>query len=78
MVAEPLTREDAIQALRRAVPELDQYFANCSIEIVAARDWYFKNGTFDLNRVIRGWNENSRASAKGYAGVKMTGDTTWA
>jgi signal transduction histidine kinase/PAS domain-containing protein len=78
VVAEPLTGEDATQALRRAVPNLDQYLADSSIEIVAARDWYLKNGTFDLNRVIRGWNEKlARASAKGYAGVRVTGDTAW-
>jgi PAS domain S-box-containing protein len=78
VVAEPLTREDARQALKRAVPELDQYLADCSIEIVAARDWYLHEGTFDLDRVISGWNEKlARASARGYAGVRVTGDTAW-
>src|ERR1700692_1928211 len=78
VVAEPLTGEDATQALRRAVPDLDQYLDDSSIEIVAARDWYLQNGTFDLNRVIRGWNEKlARASAKGYEGVRVTGDTAW-
>ncbi|HEY4934130.1 MAG TPA: MEDS domain-containing protein [Terriglobales bacterium] len=52
--------------------------ADESIEIVAARDWYLQDGTFDLNRVIRGWNEKlARASARGYAGVRVTGDTAW-
>ena len=78
VVAEPLTVEDAMQALRRAVPDLDRYLADHSIEIVAARDWYLQDGTFDLNRVISGWNEKlARASARGYAGVRVTGDTAW-
>ncbi len=78
VVAEPLTEKDATQALRRVVPDLDQYLDESSIEIVAARDWYLQDGTFDLNRVIRGWNEKlARASAKGYAGVRVTGDTAW-
>jgi PAS domain S-box-containing protein len=78
VVAEPLTGEDARHALKRAVPDLDQYLADCSIEIVAARDWYLHEGTFDLNRVISGWNEKlARASARGYAGVRVTGDTAW-
>src|ERR1700726_513280 len=34
VVAEPLTGEDATQALSRAVPDLDQYLADSSIEIV--------------------------------------------
>jgi C4-dicarboxylate-specific signal transduction histidine kinase len=78
VVAEPLTGEDARHALKRAVPDLDQYLAEQSIEIVAARDWYLQDGTFDLNRVISGWNEKlARASARGYAGVRVTGDTAW-
>jgi C4-dicarboxylate-specific signal transduction histidine kinase len=78
VVAEPLTGEDARQALKRAVPDLDQYLDEHSIEIVVARDWYLQDGTFDLNRVIRSWNEKlASASARGYAGVRVTGDTAW-
>ena len=78
VVAEPLGEEDARQALERSIPDLDQYLADQSIEIVAARDWYLQDGTFDLNRVISGWNEKlARASARGYAGVRVTGDTAW-
>src|SRR6202521_2022746 len=78
VVAEPLVVEDARRALERAVPDLDQCLADQSIEIVAARDWYLQDGTFDLNRVISGWNEKlARASARGYAGVRVTGDTAW-
>jgi len=78
VVAEPLTGEDARHALKRVVPDLDQYLADQSIEIVAARDWYLQDGTFDLNRVISGWNEKlARASARGYTGVRVTGDTAW-
>jgi signal transduction histidine kinase len=78
VVAEPLTGEDARHALKRAVPDLDKYLADQSIEIVTAREWYLQDGTFDLNRVISGWNEKlARASTRGYAGVRVTGDTAW-
>ena len=78
VVAEPLTGEDARLALKGVVPDLDQYLADHSIEIVAARDWYLQDGTFDLKRVISGWNEKlTSASARGYAGVRVTGDTAW-
>ena len=78
VVAEPLAVEDAWLALKQAVPEFDRYLTDHSIEIVQARDWYFPDGHFDLNRVISGWNEKlARASAKGYAGVRVTGDTAW-
>src|SRR5882757_2368656 len=78
VVAEPLGVEDATRALKEAVPNFDQYFADRSIEIVGARDWYLQDDTFDLNRVIAGWNEKlAHAAARGYAGVRVTGDTAW-
>jgi C4-dicarboxylate-specific signal transduction histidine kinase len=78
VVAPPLTEAEALRALRQAVPDFDRYVLEGSIEIVAARDWYLHDGRFDLKRVIGGWNEKlARASAKGYAGVRVTGDTAW-
>jgi len=78
VVAAPVTREDAAQALQRAVPDFDRYVADGSIEIVSADEWYLPDGRFDLKRVIRGWNEKlARASGRGYAGVRVTGDTAW-
>ncbi|HEY6768623.1 MAG TPA: MEDS domain-containing protein [Candidatus Sulfotelmatobacter sp.] len=78
VVAEPVAVEQATRALKRAVPDLEQYLSEQSIEIVAARDWYFPDGKFDLNRVIRGWNQKlAHASSRGYAGVRVTGDTAW-
>src|ERR1700726_1130197 len=78
VVAEPLTIEEAIDALKDAVPDLDQYLADPSIEIVSAHDWYLEGGTFDLKRVTGRWHEKlAHASARGYAGVRVTGDTAW-
>ena len=78
VVAEPLTIEEATDALKNAVPDLDRHLTDLSIEIVSARDWYFQGGTFDLKRVTGGWHEKlARASARGYAGVRVTGDTAW-
>jgi C4-dicarboxylate-specific signal transduction histidine kinase len=78
VVAEPLAVEEATRSLKQAVPDLDRYLSEESIEIVAARDWYFPDGQFELKRVISGWNEKlAQASARGYAGVRVTGDTAW-
>ena len=77
-VAAPLTGEDVTHALKRAVPDFDRYLNDQSIEIVLARDWYLQNGRFDRKRVTGGWNEKlARASARGYAGVRVTGDSAW-
>jgi signal transduction histidine kinase len=78
VVAEPLREEEARHALKQVVPDLDRYLADHSIEIVSAGDWYLQGGTFDLKRVIGGWQEKlARASARGYAGVRVTGNTAW-
>jgi len=77
-VAEPLTIEEAKYALKGAVPDLDRYLADSSIEMMPACDCYLQGGTFDLKRVAGGWVEKlARASARGYAGVRVTGDTAW-
>jgi C4-dicarboxylate-specific signal transduction histidine kinase len=48
------------------------------MEIIAAHDWYLQDGRFDLERVIRGWNEKlADALARGFAGARVTGDTAW-
>jgi C4-dicarboxylate-specific signal transduction histidine kinase len=78
VVAEPLTIEEATDVLKGAVPDLDRYLTDSSIEIVSACDWYLQGGTFDLKRVTGRWHEKlARASARGYAGVRVTGDTAW-
>jgi len=78
VVAEPLTIEEATDALKDAVPDLDRYLADFSMEIVSGSNWYLRGGTFDLRGVTGGWHEKlARASARGYAGVRVTGDTSW-
>jgi signal transduction histidine kinase len=78
VVSEPMTVDEATRALGRAVPNLDRLLKEGTIEIVPARDWYLHDGVFDLNRVLAGWHDAlARALAKGYAGVRVTGDTAW-
>src|ERR1700726_1393746 len=77
-VAAPLTGEDVTHALKRAVPDFDRYLNDQSIEIVLARAWYLQNARFYRKRVTGGWSEKlARASARGYAGVRVTGDSAW-
>jgi C4-dicarboxylate-specific signal transduction histidine kinase len=78
IVAEPLTIEEATDALKDAVPDLDRYLADSHLEIASARDWFLPDGTFDGRRVTGGWYEKlASVSARGYAGMRVTGDTTW-
>ena len=78
IVAEPLTIDEARAALKNAVPDLDRYFAGSRLEIVAARDWFLPGGAFDGKRLTASWYEKlASLSAKGYPGMRITGDTTW-
>src|SRR3989442_1276627 len=78
VVAEPVREDEARHALKQVVPDLDRYRADHSIDIVSAGDWYLQDGTFDLRRVMSGWHERlALAMARGYAGVRVTGDTAW-
>ena len=78
VVAEPLTIEGARDALKGTMPDLDRYLEHSSVEITPACDCYLHGGTFDLERVTGGWLDKlARASARGYAGLRVTGDTAW-
>jgi signal transduction histidine kinase len=78
VVAEPLTIQEAADAMKDAMPDFNRFRADSRIEIVSARDWYLQGGIFDLKRVTDAWHEKlGYASAKGYTGVRVTGDTAW-
>jgi DNA-binding CsgD family transcriptional regulator len=78
LVPEPLTEAKAQRALRQHLPDSDRYLADGSIEIVSSRKWYLKRGKFSRERVARIWNEKlEQASARGYAGVRATGNAFW-
>src|SRR5262245_10171681 len=78
IVAEPLTIGEARDALKDAVPDLDRCLADSRVEIVSARDWFLQGGTFDGKRLTDAWYEKlARVSARGYPGLRVTGDTTW-
>ena len=78
VVAEPITIEEATHVLKEAVPDLDRYLADSSLEFTAARDWFLQGGEFDGKRVSSQFQEKlALASARGYPGMRVSGDTTW-
>jgi len=78
IVAEPVTIEEAKEALKDAVPDLERYLADCRVEIVPASDIFLQGGKFDGKRVADTMTAKlASVSGKGYAGVRVTGDTSW-
>ncbi|HZR17393.1 MAG TPA: MEDS domain-containing protein [Verrucomicrobiae bacterium] len=70
--------EKAKEALREAVPNLDQCLAEGDIEIVPHTEWYFTQGALALDQVLAGWKKKlTKALAKGYAGMRASGNGTW-
>jgi C4-dicarboxylate-specific signal transduction histidine kinase len=78
IVTEPLTIAEATDALKEAVPDLDRHLAESRIEIVSADDFFLQGGTVDRKRVTDAlFAKLAGVSPRGYAGVRLTGDTSW-
>ena len=77
-VSDPIPLEEAMRALRYAIPEFDKRLSAGQIELLRGREWYLKGDQFDLKKITRGWSEKLRtALAKGYAGMRVSGDAFW-
>ncbi len=78
VTSQPLEVEDAKEALRKAVPDIDVYLEKGQLEIILYYPWYVKDGAFDSDRVLNGWIEKLKtALANGYDGLRLTGNTFW-
>ncbi len=75
---ELMTVEEAKRALAQAVPDLDRHLADENIEILNGADWYLEKNAFNLGRVTEAWHAKlKRALARGYDGMRVSGDTFW-
>ena len=76
--SELMTVEEAKEALAQAVPDLDKRLTAEDIEILNGLDWYLEENVFNLERVTRAWDAKlKRALARGYDGMRVSGDTFW-
>ena len=56
----------------------DEYLRKGQIEIIPYDEWYMLGGTFNDDRVLAGWvSKLEQALARGYAGLRLTGNTFW-
>jgi PAS domain S-box-containing protein len=78
VTGDPVSGTDARQALIEGIPDLEARAQVGQIEILDARRWYLASGSFEAQRVLDGWAEKERlAIERGYAGLRVTGDTSW-
>ncbi len=77
-VSDPITKRDAIKALRRAIPDFDRLLAAERFELLPGTEWYLKGDQFALQRITGGWSEKlSTALAEGYDGMRVSGNAFW-
>ena len=78
VTSEPLSADEAENAMRNALPEVDRYFKNGQIEIIPYSDWYVKEGSFNSDRVLNGWIDKlNNGLMKGFEGLRLSGNTFW-
>jgi DNA-binding CsgD family transcriptional regulator len=77
-ISEPVTEQEARDALAQSVPDFERHLAKGRIEFLSGRDWYLKGEEFDLQRITGGWHEKLRAAlADGFAGMRVSGNAFW-
>jgi PAS domain S-box-containing protein len=77
-LSSPLSEEESRNGLRLAVPDLDRYEADGSLELLAGREWYLTEGHFNRRDVEGGWTAKlDRALAQGYDGIRVAGNALW-
>ena len=78
LVAEPTTTTKARDALRRAVPDLERYQAEGSIEIHQHREWLLNARPLDLELMISAFNQKlAQALDRGFPGMRVSGSPAW-
>src|ERR1700722_3340702 len=77
-ISDPITEGEALESLRKGVPNFTKYLSEDGITILPGYEWYLKGNEFDLKRITSGWNEKlSAALATGHAGMRISGNAFW-
>lgn len=73
-----LEAQKAEALMTDAVPEFKKFISTGQMEIVSTSDWYAPDGVFNGDNVLQAWIDKEAASkSKGFAGLRLTGDTHW-
>ncbi len=77
VTANPLRADEATDALRAAVPDLDRRLSAGQIDIIDHDRWYLmQGGKAGADAVIAGWmRRKDEALDRGYSGFRLTGNT---
>src|SRR4051812_39572257 len=72
MTCEHISRDDLLQALRAAIPDLDRYLERQALKVVGPDELYLRNGRFDREQTLAFWrNALDDALARGFDGLRI-------
>lgn len=78
VTSEFLTNEEALAALRKELPDADEYLRRGQIEIFSHTEWYLKSGKFEMNTVLKKWvQKHDKAIKRGFSGMRVSGNPFW-
>jgi PAS domain-containing protein len=78
ITSQPVEVEEAKEALKKAVPDLDTYLENGQIEFIPYAHSNLKDGNLDSENISKGWVEKfNQALTNGYEGLRLAGNTFW-
>jgi PAS domain S-box-containing protein len=78
IVSEPISVQEAFDALKQAVPELAAHDTKGRLKLVRHDEWYLENGSFNGQRVLDGWScLLEKAASGGLEGLRVSGIVSW-
>jgi len=78
VTSEPLNQKDAENAIKKSLPNFEQYLNKKQIEIIPHNEWYLKNNEFNSQRVLDDWVDKlNYGLSQGFKGLRLTGNTFW-
>jgi DNA-binding CsgD family transcriptional regulator len=73
-----LSRREALDTLRRGVPDFDLYLSEGRIEVLSEEEWYREGGKFELAALVEQFRMKlEQAISKGYLGLRANGSSVW-
>jgi len=75
--APSLTPSDAAKVLERDILHVDRYLLTGQLELIPCYEWYLPNGLIEIDRLLSAWQSKVDQAAARFAGLRVTGDTSW-
>jgi DNA-binding CsgD family transcriptional regulator len=69
-----MAQREALEALKRGVPDLDRHLSERNFELASDYEWYMPGGTFEFAGVLERFNKKIKETiSRGYVGLRVNG-----